>query len=107
MTAHQELSIPPTISIDYVQGLRCTQHRTSCPSAGPRARPSGITANVINPGATDTGWMSQAQMREFAGHVPLGRVSTPDDCAHLARFLCSREGGWINGQLIHSNGGAQ
>jgi len=34
-------------------------------------------------------------------------VSTPDDCAHLARFLCSREGGWINGQLIHSNGGAQ
>ena len=67
----------------------------------------GITANAINPGATDTGWMSQEQLREFARRVPLGRVSTPDDCAHLVRFLCSREGGWINAQLIHSNGGVQ
>jgi hypothetical protein len=64
----------------------------------------GITANVINPGATDTGWMSQEQMREFASRIPLGRVSTPSDCAHLVRFLCSADGGWITGQLIHSNG---
>jgi 3-oxoacyl-[acyl-carrier protein] reductase len=67
----------------------------------------GITANVINPGATDTGWMSSEQIREFAGRVPLGRVSTPRDCAHLVTFLCSAQGGWITGQLLHSNGGAQ
>jgi 3-oxoacyl-[acyl-carrier protein] reductase len=67
----------------------------------------GITANVINPGPTDTGWMSQEQLRESTRRVPLGRVSTPDDCAHIVRFLCSPEGGWINGQLIHSNGGFQ
>jgi 3-oxoacyl-[acyl-carrier protein] reductase len=67
----------------------------------------GITANVINPGATDTGWMSSEQIREFAGRVPLGRVSTPDDCAHLVTFLCSTEGGWITRQLLHSNGGVQ
>lgn len=67
----------------------------------------GITANVINPGATDTGWMSQEQKREFAQRVPLGRLSTPEDCAHLVSFLCSPQGGWVSGQLIHSNGGVQ
>ena len=65
----------------------------------------GITANVINPGATDTGWMSQEQIAEFARDVPLGRVSKPEDCANLVGFLCSEQGGWINGQLLQSNGG--
>jgi len=65
----------------------------------------GITANVINPGATDTGWMSQEQIAEFARHVPLGRVSKPEDCANLVGFLCSEQGGWINGQLLRSTGG--
>jgi 3-oxoacyl-[acyl-carrier protein] reductase len=67
----------------------------------------GITANVINPGATDTGWMSKEQMAEVARHVPLGRVSRPEDCANLVSFLCSEQGGWINGQLLYSNGGVQ
>jgi 3-oxoacyl-[acyl-carrier protein] reductase len=67
----------------------------------------GVAANVINPGATDTGWMTDAQMHEFGQRIPLGRVSTPEDCANLVSFLCSPQGGWINGQLLHSNGGAQ
>jgi 3-oxoacyl-[acyl-carrier protein] reductase len=37
--------------------------------------------------------------------TPGGRVSRPDDCANLVRFLCSADGGWINGQLLHSDGG--
>lgn len=64
-----------------------------------------VTANVINPGATDTGWMTPDQLVENAQHVPLGRVGLPQDCANLVRFLCSDEGGWINGQLLKSNGG--
>lgn len=67
----------------------------------------GVTANAINPGATDTGWMSDEQMAAFARQVPLGRVSRPDDCANLVTFLCSERGDWINGQLLHSNGGVQ
>ena len=67
--------------------------------------PRGITANVINPGATDTGWMSEAELADLARRVPLGRVGQPRDCANLVRFLCSSQGGWINGQLLNSNGG--
>ena len=65
----------------------------------------GITANVINPGPTDTGWMDEEMLRTIADATPLGRVGRPADAAHLVTFLCSPEGGWINGQLIHSDGG--
>jgi 3-oxoacyl-[acyl-carrier protein] reductase len=67
----------------------------------------GVTANVINPGATDTGWMSEELKEEVRSSVPLGRVGLPQDCANLVRFLCSQEGGWINAQLLYSNGGVQ
>lgn len=65
----------------------------------------GVTANVINPGPVDTGWMSDEIKRDAISQTPLGRLGTPRDTAHLAGFLCSPEGGWINGQLLMSNGG--
>jgi 3-oxoacyl-[acyl-carrier protein] reductase len=68
-------------------------------------RDLGITANVVNPGPTDTGWMSADLKAELARATPGGRVGLADDCASLVRFLCSADGGWINGQLLHSNGG--
>ena len=68
-------------------------------------RDLGIVANVVNPGPTDTGWMSAQQIENFSQQTPGGRVSLPDYCAHLVRFLCSGEGGWINSQVLYSNGG--
>jgi len=65
----------------------------------------GVTANVINPGPIDTGWMTPEQVGEVERDTPLGRVGTPQDCANLVTFLCSPKGGWINGQLLYSNGG--
>ena len=68
--------------------------------------PRGITANAVNPGATDTGWIGETLMTDLVATVPLGRVGTPDDCARLVAFMCSAEGRWINGQVIQSNGGS-
>jgi 3-oxoacyl-[acyl-carrier protein] reductase len=65
----------------------------------------GITANVVNPGATDTGWMDAETMATVLRHNVQPRVGLPTDCANLVRFLCSPEGQWINGQLLHSDGG--
>jgi len=65
----------------------------------------GIRANVINPGPVDTGWMT-AEIRQLAlAQTPAGRLGTPADTASLVRFLMSDAGGWITGQLLHSNGG--
>jgi 3-oxoacyl-[acyl-carrier protein] reductase len=66
----------------------------------------GVTANVINPGPVDTGWMTDDLREALAGGTPLGRLGTPRDTAHLVDFLCSPEGQWVNGQLLKSNGGA-
>ena len=62
-------------------------------------------ANVVDPGPTDTGWMSADQMTEFSRRTVGDRVGRPEDCANLVRFLCSAQGGWVNGQRLHSNGG--
>ncbi len=67
----------------------------------------GICANVINPGPTDTGWMTDELMGQVRRDTPLDRVGLPEDCANLVAFLCSPEGGWINAQLLYSNGGIQ
>lgn len=66
----------------------------------------GVTANVINPGPTDTGWMTDEQKLSFAAATPLARVGAPSDCARLVAFICSDEGQWVNGQLLNSNGGS-
>ncbi len=65
----------------------------------------GITANVVNPGATDTGWMDAAVTATVRERNLQPRIGSSTDCANLVRFLCSPEGQWINGQLIHSDGG--
>ncbi|MFF0085470.1 SDR family oxidoreductase [Streptomyces canus] len=67
--------------------------------------PLGVTANAVNPGPVDTGWMTEEVRAHCVGATPLGRLGTPQDTAHLVDFLCSREGQWINGQLLKSNGG--
>ncbi|CAM5733728.1 short-chain dehydrogenase [Streptomyces badius] len=66
----------------------------------------GVTANVVNPGPVDTGWMSDDLRESLVRATPLGRLGTPRDTAHLVDFLCSPEGQWVNGQLLKSNGGA-
>jgi 3-oxoacyl-[acyl-carrier protein] reductase len=65
----------------------------------------GITVNAIDPGPTDTGWMSAGLRKRFARESPLGRIGRPRDAAELAAFLCSARAGWITGQVIVSDGG--
>jgi len=64
-----------------------------------------VTANVINPGPIDTGWMTEEMRHSATAANPRGRMGTPADTAALVSFLCSKDGGWINGQLLHSDGG--
>ncbi|KQM83455.1 SDR family oxidoreductase [Agromyces sp. Leaf222] len=67
--------------------------------------PLGITANLVNPGPVDTGWMDDATRAAILAQQPSGRLGTPDDAARLVRFLVSEDGRWVTGQLIHSDGG--
>jgi len=65
----------------------------------------GITVNAINPGPTDTGWMTEVIKSELTPMFPFGRIGEPKDVAKMIKFLVSEEADWITGQIIHSEGG--
>jgi 3-oxoacyl-[acyl-carrier protein] reductase len=67
--------------------------------------PLGITVNAINPGPTDTGWMTEEIKNELKPLFPFGRVGEPRDVAKTIKFLVSNQADWITGQIIHSEGG--
>lgn len=67
--------------------------------------PLGITVNAVDPGITDTGWITPSLRAEWEARAPMGRLGTPEDAARLVGFLASPEAGWITGQVIHSRGG--
>jgi 3-oxoacyl-[acyl-carrier protein] reductase len=64
-----------------------------------------ITVNAVDPGATDTGWMTDEVRTQLVGQMGMGRVGQPEDAARLIAFLASEAGEWITGQVIHSRGG--
>lgn len=68
--------------------------------------PLGITVNAVDPGATDTGWMTEDLKRELLARAPQGRIGQPEDAARLIAFLAGDEAEWITGQVIHSRGGS-
>ncbi len=65
----------------------------------------GITVNAVNPGPTDSGWMTDAIRDEVRQRSPSRRIGTSEDAARLVAFLASDAAGWITGQVIHSEGG--
>lgn len=64
-----------------------------------------ITVNAINPGPTDTAWMSGEVRQNLLAKFPAGRIGEPEDAARLVAFLAGEESAWISGQVIHSEGG--
>ncbi|MCU1573230.1 MAG: short-chain dehydrogenase [Micrococcaceae bacterium] len=64
-----------------------------------------ISANVLNPGPVDTGWMEPEHREAMRRLQPTGRLGTPADIAGTVGFLLSPEGRWINGQLLKVDGG--
>lgn len=65
----------------------------------------GITVNAINPGPTDTAYMSDEDRRRLLRKFPLGRWGEPDDAARLVAWLCGEDARWVTGQIIDSEGG--
>ncbi len=72
--------------------------------------PRGITVNTISAGVVDTDALKKFPNRdEIIGasleRTPLGRLTTPDDVADLALFLCSDLAKMIHGQVVVVDGG--
>lgn len=74
-------------------------------AAAKELAPLGVSANVVNPGPNDTGWMSEDTKAWILRATPLGRLGQPADTAALVSFLCTPEGAWVSGQTLTSDGG--
>jgi len=67
--------------------------------------PYGITANVISPGAVQTGWIPSEVEKQLCQTYPLRRIGKPEDIANAVIFLASKQADWITGQVFHVGGG--
>jgi 3-oxoacyl-[acyl-carrier protein] reductase len=70
--------------------------------------PRKIRVNAVAPGLIDT--EMTREVRELAGEraldrILLGRYGTPAEVASVVCFLASRYGEYINGEIIHVDGG--
>lgn len=68
----------------------------------------GITANCIAPGFIQTPMtdvLPDELKKNYLAQIPAGRFGQPDDIANACVFMASTEASYINGQVLHINGG--
>jgi len=68
----------------------------------------GITCNAVAPGFIQskmTEVLPEKIKEEYLNSIPLKRFGTPDDVANVVGFLASPDSDYINGQVIHIDGG--
>ena len=67
-----------------------------------------VTVNAVAPGYIITNMVEQLsdEVRgQVLGRIPMGRFGTPEDVAEVVAFLCSREAGYMTGQVVGIDGG--
>jgi 3-oxoacyl-[acyl-carrier protein] reductase len=60
----------------------------------------GITANMVHPPVTDTGWVTDSVRAFVAGDRQHVHVAAPEQVAEVIAFLCSDAGGLVTGNVI-------
>ncbi len=70
----------------------------------------GLKTNVIQAGITETTSLklipgSEKLIKTGIKRNPMGRITKPEDVANVIYLLCTDEAFWINGSLIHVDGG--
>jgi len=70
----------------------------------------GLKTNLIQAGITETPSLKKIPESEKLIQIakernPMGRITKPSDVANVVYLLCTDEASWINGSLIHVDGG--
>jgi 3-oxoacyl-[acyl-carrier protein] reductase len=61
----------------------------------------GVTANIVYPPVTDTGWVTD-EVREYVEqNVHLIHIVGPEDVAEVIAFLCSDQARLITANVVH------
>ncbi|MGB6451204.1 MAG: SDR family oxidoreductase [Steroidobacteraceae bacterium] len=96
---------PNTSIYAAIKGAIVTLTRTLAVELGPQ----GVRVNAVTPGAVPTpgarAIVDEAGYELRRRKTPLGRLGREEDIANLIAFLFSREADFINGAILHVDGG--
>lgn len=60
----------------------------------------GITANVVYPPVTDTGWVTEAVRRAVAESREHQHIATPEEVAEVIAWLCTDSARLVSGNIV-------
>jgi len=100
-----ERGYPNTAVYSLVKGALVTLTKTLAAELGPR----GVRVNAIAPGSVPTpgavGLNDKAEYERRARTIPLRRLGREEDNAAAVAFLLSPAADFINGEILHVDGG--
>ena len=70
-------------------------------SAAFELAPLGITANIVHPPVTDTGWVTDEVRQHVQERPDLIHVARPEDVARVIAFLVSDDAGLVTANRVH------
>ena len=90
-----------TRSFAYALASRPVRVNAVCPGITDTPMQDRVLEDVARIRGTTFDELAQARLAS----VPLGRTSSPDECAGLIHFLLSEESGYMTGQAVNFSGG--
>ena len=69
-------------------------------SASVELAPYGVTANIVYPPVTDTGWVNDEVRASVAASTEHTHVATPDEVAEVIAWMVSEEARLLNGSVV-------
>jgi len=96
LTSGGDLGFPEEVSYGAAKAAQTNYTM----SAALELAPFGITANVVYPPVTDTGWVTDAVRQEVARHRELIHIATPAEVAEVIAYLASDAAGLITANVL-------
>jgi len=96
LTSGGELGFPEEVSYGAAKAAQVNYTM----SAALELAPFGVTANMVHPPVTDTGWVTDAVRQHVAASSTLIHVASPDEVAEVIAYLASDDAALITANVI-------
>jgi 3-oxoacyl-[acyl-carrier protein] reductase len=96
LTSGGDLGFPQEVSYGAAKAAQTNYTM----SAAAELAPLGITANMVHPPVTDTGWVTDSVRAAVAEAGHLFHVATPGQVAEVIAYLCSDAAALISGNVL-------